>query len=39
MSQSHIVKKYDEDLKQLNNLLARMGGLAASEVQGLDGLR
>ncbi len=33
MSQSHIVKKYDEDLKQLNNLLARMGGLAEAQLK------
>jgi len=33
MNQSHIVKKYDEDLKQLNNLLARMGGLAEAQLK------
>ncbi|MGE0094670.1 MAG: phosphate signaling complex protein PhoU [Alphaproteobacteria bacterium] len=33
MSQTHIVKKYDEDLKQLNNLLARMGGLAEAQLK------
>ncbi|MCX7353964.1 MAG: phosphate signaling complex protein PhoU [Alphaproteobacteria bacterium] len=33
MSQTHIVKKYDEDLKQLNDLLARMGGLAEAQLK------
>lgn len=33
MTQSHIVKKYDEDLRQLNNLLARMGGLAEAQLK------
>jgi phosphate transport system protein len=34
MTQSHIVKKYDDDLRQLNNLLARMGGLAEGQLKG-----
>ena len=33
MSQTHIVKKYDEDLRQLNDLLARMGGLAEAQLK------
>jgi phosphate transport system protein len=33
MNQNHIVKKYDEDLKQLNDLLARMGGLAEAQLK------
>jgi len=33
MTQSHIVKKYDDDLRQLNNLLARMGGLAEAQLK------
>jgi phosphate transport system protein len=33
MPQSHIVKKYDDDLRQLNSLLARMGGLAEEQLK------
>ncbi len=33
MSQGHTVRKYDEDLKELNNLLARMGGLAEAQLK------
>jgi phosphate transport system protein len=33
MTQAHTVKKYDEDLKSLNNLLARMAGLAEAQLK------
>lgn len=33
MSQAHTVRKYDEDLKELNNMLARMGGLAEAQLK------
>ncbi len=32
MANEHIVKSYDEELKRLTNLLARMGGLVESQI-------
>lgn len=32
MSSEHIVKAYDQELTRLNNLVARMGGLAESQI-------
>jgi len=32
MASEHIVKSYDEELTRLNNMIARMGGLAESQI-------
>lgn len=34
MNDRHIVKSFDEELKQLSNLIAQMGGLAESQFEG-----